>query len=219
MSPKSNKSNNQTLMRRPRVPRNRLRATTGGLTTTFRSRYLNQTVANGASVQVAGIVVVQPSQSVGRGSDPGVAIAANHQEYLVNSSTFIYTPAVGTTTPGTLFVAWVDNPEIIGRVYGADGLTPYTNAQLLGLAQTTNKCWSTPIWQQLTCSNAGIPPRRKMFSTDTTTQATVAGIDRSVQGMWIYAVQSAPLSTTLGYIHEEYSASLKGPQNNAISLT
>lgn len=217
MPTKSNKNNNQTLIRRPRVPRNRLRAQTGGLTTTFKSRYLNQAMSTGASIQSFGVVPVQPSQGSGRGNDPGAAIAGNHQEYLVQQSTFMYTPAVGTTTPGTIFVAYIDNPEIIGRFYGVDGTTPYTSTQYLQIAQTASKSWSTPVWQALTCSNAGIPPRRKMFATDTTGPTSFAQVDRSVQAVWVYASASAPNSTVLGYAMEDYVCSVKGPQNAAIT--
>lgn len=205
-------------MRRPRVPRNKLSAKTGGLSTTYRSRYLNQAIASGASSQGFGIIPIQPSMTVGRGSDPGIDIAGSHQEFLVHQSTFVYTPSVGTTTPGTLFVAWVDNPEIIGRFYGADSTTPYTATQYLQIAQTMSKGWSTPVWQALTCSNAGIPPRRKMFATDSTTPTSMATVDRCIQGAWVFATVGLPASTTAGYAVEEYSASLKGPQQVGITL-
>lgn len=198
-------------MRRPRVPRQRIVAKTGGQTSVFKSRYMNQVVASTTNPGY-GVILVAPAYGRG-GNDPGSAIVLYHQEYLVQQSKFIYTPAVGTTTPGTIFVAYLDNPEIIGRFYGASGSSSYSVANQLSIIQSSSHSWSAPIWQELTCSNAGIAPRRKMFSVDSTIPTTFEGFDRGFQGIWVFQTVSTPLATTLGYITEEYTVSVRGPQS------
>jgi len=195
-------------MRRPRVPRQRIVARTGGEETTFRSQYLNQTVVTGGSSQTFGIVPVSPAFH-STSSDPGSTVTRQYQEYLVTQHGIKYTPAVGTTTAGTLWMAYIDNPEVIYKFYAGT----YAYADYLAIAQTTRYNKSTPIWEATEFSVSS-PPRRKMFSVDTTTPSTSAEqADRTVQGAYIYATTACPLSTTLGYITDSYAARLKGLQS------
>ncbi len=195
-------------MRRPRVPRQRIVARTGGEETTFRSQYLNQSVSTSGAAQAFGIIPIDPALH-STSLDPGSTVARQYQEYLVTSHGIKYTPAVGTTTPGTLWMAYVDNPEIIFKFYSG----VYVYADYLAIAQTTRHNKSTPIWEATEFS-VSAPPRRKMFSVDTTVPSTSAEqADRTVQGAYIFATTAAPFSTTLGYITDSYAARLKGLQS------
>lgn len=195
-------------MRRPRVPRQRIVAKTGGEETTFRSQYLNQSVISGSAAQAFGIIPIDPALH-STNADPGATVARQYQEYFVTSHGIKFTPAVGTTTPGTLWMAYVDNPEIIFKFYSG----AYAYADYLAIAQTTRHNKSTPIWEATEFSVSS-PPRRKMFSVDTTTpNVSAEQTDRTVQGAYIYATTACPFSSTLGYITDSYAARLKGLQS------
>lgn len=194
-------------MRRPRVPRNKITANTGGEETVFRSQYVNQTASTGSTSQAYGIIAVCPPYH-SASDDPGATIAANYQEYVCTSHGIKYTPSVGTTTSGTMWVAFVDNPEIIYKFYAGT----YAYADYLKIAQTTRHSKSAPVWEPLEFS-VSTPTRRKLFSVDTSSLTTIEQTDRVVQGAYIYASTSAPTGTTLGVMTDHYTCRVKGLQS------
>jgi len=195
-------------MRRPNVPKRRMTAATGAATTSFTSQYLDQTIGTGVGSQAWGHVWVNPPAH-STVLDPGAAVSLQYQEYLVANAEFTYTPAVGTTTAGTLWVCYVDNPEILFKlVSGA-----YTATDYLTIAQTTANHKTVQVWESVTL-RASPTPRRKMFSVDKTPPASSEGADRVIQGAFIFATSSAPVSTTLGFASQRYTAALKGLQSN-----
>lgn len=194
-------------MRRPRVPRNKIIANSGGEETVFRSQYVNQTANSGSTLGAYGIIAVCPTFHA-PSADPGSAIAANYQEYVCLNHGIKYTPSVGTTTSGTMWFAFVDNPEIIQKFYAGT----YAYADYLKIAQTTRHSTSAPVWEQVEFS-VSVSPRRKMFSIDTSALTTIEGYDRVIQGVYIYASTSAPSSTTLGVITDHYTCRVRGLQS------
>ncbi len=195
-------------MRRPRVPRQRLVAATGGATTSFKSQYLDQTAGTGSTAQAWGHVWVNPAVHA-PADDPGSSVARQYQEYVVHNPQLVYTPAVGTTTSGTIWIAYVDNPEILYKL--ASGVYAYSD--YLKIAQVVEKHVAGPVWEALSLT-ASVSPRRKMFSVDSTAPASNEAADRVTQGAFIYATASAPLSTIIGFINHRYSATLRGLQSN-----
>lgn len=195
-----------------RIPRRRLKANTGGNETTFSSRYVSQTAGTGASLQAWGYVFVAPSLHASN-DDPGTTIARYHQEYVVNKATCMYTPAVGTTTAGTIWMAYFDNPEMIYKF--ASGSYGYSDYLLL--ARSAPNAKSAQVWQPLEIS-ATVPPRRKMFTIDQTPPASAEVADRTVQGVFIYATSNAPASTTLGFISDSYTTKVRGLQLQSVAL-
>jgi len=197
MSPKSNKA--LTAMRRVnRTPKRKFAGNLGaeGRVT---SRYISAGVAT-ASGQDFGWTFVAPALH-SLANDPGGAVISNYSNYRVLSSKFIFVPAVGTTTAGTFWVAYIDNPETIYDVLsGGFTITAATN-----IVQNMSTAKAAPIWEGLETS-VNRPARRKLFNVDTTSPASAEVTERTVQGMWLWVTTSCPLSTTLGTVSEEYTA-------------
>ncbi len=214
MPTKSRKSNavNTQLVRRPRVPRRQF--STNGDNTIITSKYISTsplTILTGATI-ASTLSFVNPAQT--SSLDPGQAIAWNFSNYLVRSATLTYTPAVGTTTLGTVFMAYIDNPEIISKVVTGT----YSAATIGQLAQSGSNSTSLPVWQQgsLTMNR---PPRRKLFSIDSTTVSSTLEVDRVHQGAFIVAYfgPAAAGTTILGHLSIKYTALLENPQASYVS--
>lgn len=198
-------------MRRPRIPRNRFTGKTGGLDTRFTSQYFSGNISVPGAAQAYGYCLVAPPLH-SKDNDPGAVVASTYQEYLVENSTFKYVPSVGTTTAGTVWVCFVDNPEIINGIVNFT----YSYNEFLSICRSTPaRSKSVPVWEGLELSIAGIAPRRRMFTVDTSilTMTEDEQFDRAVQGCWVYATTSCPFSTVVGTVSEHYSCRTKGLQN------
>lgn len=167
---------------------------------TVNSRYISYGVSTSSAAQSTNWVSVAPALH-NTSNDPGATVIQQYSNYVVRASRIYYTPSVGTTTTGVIFIAYVDNPEMIRNIIG----NVYTSGDLVNIAQNMSTVKSGPIWQPLEVS-MNRPPRRKMFSVDRSTPANAEIADRSVQGLWLIVTQNAPFSTVLGYVSEEYSA-------------
>ncbi len=128
------------------------------------------------------------------------------------SGTLHYVPQVGSTTAGTVWIGYYDNPEIIYKVYAST----FTTANLLALAQTAPHQVSAPVWQAVDLT---IPmrTRRKVYAIDTTVPGASTTADMTVHGILIIATTGAPFSTTVGTITQEYVAEGFGLQALAIT--
>lgn len=193
------------------IPRNRMRINrmdkAGAV---VRSRFYQASLATTAVAQMAGAYGVAPPLN---GSvDPGAVVLSNYQEYRMLSGTLHYVPQVGSTTAGTVWIGYYDNPEIIYKAYQSF----YTTANLLALAQTAPHSVSAPVWQAVDLS---IPmrSRRKVYSVDTTLPGSSSTADLTVHGIIVIATTGAPFSTTVGTITQEYAAEGFGLQSLAIT--
>lgn len=164
------------------------------------SRYISFGLTTSSTAQASGWVSLAPALH-SSSNDAGGTVIRQYSNYLTTRSKLIYTPAVGTTTTGVVFVAYIDNPEVIYNV--VNGL--YSLTQLTNIVQNYSTTKSTPVWQALEVSLTR-PPRRKLFSVDTTTPANPEVADRAIQGLWLIVTANAPSSTTVGFVSEEYAA-------------
>nr|WRQ65891.1 structural protein [Tolivirales sp.] len=149
-------------------------------------------------------------------------VAANYQEYIVQSSSFHYVPNVGTTTSGKIWAAYFDNPEVIYRMLNNLTTDPYV---LIKRASTVH-CW--PVWAEKTMVSPS-NRRRRQFQIDKTPpypydagkdyslSLGVADIDRSVQGSWFWFVEGAPAETNCGVVNVTAEVKLIGLQDSSIS--
>jgi len=185
-----------TLRRTARAPRRKFNGSIGG-EGRVSSRYLAAGVVTGAG-QTSGYVLVDPPQHSST-NDPGAAVLINYSNYKVTSSKFIYVPAVGTTTTGTIWAAYIDNPEVIYKI-----LNFYTGSQITNIVQNSSNAKAVPVWEPMELS-MNRPPRNKSFSVDTSSIISTDQANRATQGIWVWATTAAPLSTTLGTILEEYT--------------
>lgn len=119
-----------------------------------------------------------------------INVAKNYQKYLYKPGTHLrYQPTVGLNTAGTVFVAFIDNPEAMKDYVAADG------AGRLEIVKGQANLRSYPVWQEFTFPLTATP-RQRYFSTDVTTDYTSAEVlNRVCQGMYIYALELPAVTT------------------------
>lgn len=181
-------------------PKNRIRLSRmDSNNAVVRSRFIQYTGTTGAAIQITGGIPVAPALS--GPVDAGGAVIRNYQEYKIRSAKLVYTPSVGSTTTGIMYIGYYDNPEIISRVY-AGSITP---SSLTVLAQTAPHSVATPVWQG--CELV-VPQRsrRKSYAVDSNVPGDSVTADLTVHGVFIFATVGAPFSTTIGVFSQEYVA-------------
>jgi hypothetical protein len=202
MSPKTLKKQRAArdqLMRpvRAPIPRTRVPVMTQNATLVH-SRYITANVSTGTGVtQTASGLNVSPG--LHSGTDAAAAIIKNYQEYRIRSTSLIYTPQVGSTTAGVIYLAYVDNPEII---YGINAGS-YSSATIQSIIQSTDNVVSGPIWMPLVI-NGRPTTRRKQLSVDTSVPTSSVEADRSVSGMYLWSVSGVTALTTFGVFTHNY---------------
>lgn len=165
-----------------------------------------------AAADFAGVMPVAPAQN-NPSFDAGGTVIRNYQEYRMRSASLEYTPAVGTTTPGIVHLAYFDNPEIISK--WINGV--YNTATKLGLAKTCPVRSSGPVWMQQSLA-ASMSARRPKFVVNTEIGGlTVAEYDMQVHGIFVLVTEGVPFNTSFGVISEHYSVHGFHLQNAAIS--
>lgn len=200
------------LLRTPRVPRRKFR--TNNNNTVIHSRYVSSFplgILSGAASAYTTEFVNAAQTSV---LDPGLAIARNFSNYCITDYSVTYTPAVGTTTLGTVFIGYVDNPEIMYKVISG----AYTATQCAQLAQACEVSTSGPVWQQMTLT-VNKKPRKPWFNVDSSAMTSIIDADRIHQGMIItaYFGPAAGANVLFGHITPKYSAKLENPQAAFVS--
>jgi hypothetical protein len=161
------------------------------------SRFVGTSVTSTGAGVSSGYWPVNPGQN-GAG-DPGFTVIKNYSEYRFKHAKIHYTPQVGTTTTGVVYLAYFDNPEIIFKAQ------TYAHATLLSLCQSAVYSVSAPVWQALELP-AQMRYRRKVYAVDSTQPASSTEADMVAHGVWLYAVIGAPVSTTLGVLSIDYAA-------------
>jgi hypothetical protein len=126
----------------------------------------------------------------------GASIAALYQTGVFRPGTKVtWTPNLGMTASGRIYMAFVDNSE---SIYFYDS---NNQAVRSGMVKSTGNMVSGHIAQELTFT---IPsnPRRKRFDSNATTALTdVDIIERSCQGALIFGVDGCPADTVVGQMH------------------
>lgn len=190
-------------------PRTRIsRMDTGGATVS--SKYVfGSSNTDGAGTWVGAYKINPASYS---GADAGGTVLVNYQEYTLRSWKHTFTPSVGTTTPGVLWIGYYDNPEVMYKV----DTGVYSVATLLALAKQSPISSSAPIWHPQTL-NIPMSKRRKHYSTNSTNPGSVADADLQIHGVVIMAVEGTPTDTPLGNVSFEYTAVGFHLENNTLT--
>jgi len=137
------------------------------------------------------------------GQGPLTNISACYELFRVNQYRVRWQPSVGTLTTGTLYMGLIDNCDMIAKwnTYGTDKYT---------IIKSLPNMVSTKLYEQKEIS-WNKPWRRVRFNCDGTITATVAEqIDRTVAGLFVYLIEGAPASTTVGSFVFEQSIALSG---------
>lgn len=161
------------------------------------------------TVRYVSTILVDPVASSG----PIKEVSKNYETYKVDKFTLHYTPAVGTTTPGKIWVGYTDNPEIIKKAWAGD----YTPTTLLDIVKTLRHNNVYPVWQQWSMNIPNIAPRRKMYSIEANVvpaTLTPEAIDRDTHGMFLVYAQGCP-DTDLGVLTSSATYACRGLQSYA----
>jgi len=145
-------------------------------------------------------------------NDPGGAVIRNYSEYKMRNATYTYTPLVGTTTPGIVWSAYFDNPEVIFKIKTA----VYTLGQVSALVQNCPGAVCSPAWQTHEV-RASMVSRRKWYTVDSTAPSDQDRADLSVHGLFVTITVSCPLNTAVGVTTVSYAAEGHRLQTAAVS--
>lgn len=153
------------------------------------------TVANGGSGMASYIPLIAGTTS-SRAVYTFINVAKNYQKFIYRPGThFRYQPNVGLSTAGTVYVAYIDNPEAIKDYIAASG------AIRLDIVKGQANMRSYPVWQEFIMPLTATP-RQRMFTTDVTTDLTDADtLNRVCQGAYIFGVElptTVSADTTIG---------------------
>lgn len=134
-----------------------------------------------------GAVLLAPGNVGGRANAAVQRIGQYFQKGLFLPGTSLtYIPSVGLNTPGNIVIGFLDSPEQI-RFWA--NLAP---GQQLNFIRDLNNAKTSPVWQELHFPMV-TPPRRRIFSVDTSLTLTDTDqIDQSLQGMWVYCLFGVP---------------------------
>lgn len=180
-------------------PRTRIQSMTGA-GTVVSSITITNPLATPATGSWVGNMLLNPPANAGS-NDPGTAVLLNYQLYKFSRARIRYTPMVGTTTPGTIYIGYIDNPEMIQKwVYNT-----YTAAQKLAICKTCPNSVRGPVWMENTL-DAGMTVRRPKYSVDSTLSDDVNQIDRTTHGLFILASEGIPNSQVFGVFSIDYAA-------------
>lgn len=134
--------------------------------------------------------VMSAGTGLGRVNSPIDAVARLYSNYkYLPGTVFHYVPAVGTTTSGSVTVAYVDNAEVMAAAVLAS-ITPATFGDFVRGAANA-KTYS--IWESFTYPI--MPAVRKLYNVNASLNPGVATPDeyeRTTQGMFLISVESAP---------------------------
>lgn len=184
-----------------RAPRPNLRVSSMTDTgTKINSTFISQIVATGAASQFVGGLSVMPAGNA-TSQDPGSAVMRCYQQYRMNRAMFTYTPAVGTTTPGTVYVAYLDNPEIIQKWI----FNVYTPSEKLAICKAAPISSRGPIWMQMELA-ASMQTRRPRYNVDQNFVDDLAILDGTVHGYFAVCTEGVPFTTGFGVLSIDYTA-------------
>ncbi len=205
------------IMGRQRIPKTNLKVPRmNGGSSLIQSRYVAASVVvTTTGTQSNTNVLVAPVSYSGSPGDAGGNVLVNYQEYRMVSGSLTYTPTVGSTTAGVMYLAYFDNPELIQKINSGT----YTLANIIGLVKNSPTVKSGPVWMELTIQ-MGNRVRRPKYIVDTAGTTDQNTTDRCVHGIYVGVVDgvSQTSTTTYGVLTHNYSVQGFGLQNNNLSI-
>lgn len=196
------------IMKQPRVPRPRVSAKPSRDSCEVDSKI---TAISLTSVYPNGRHLVNPP-FYGY-NDPGGMVIRNYQYYRMLSARIVYTPLCGSTTPGQIWLAYFDNPELIYKIW----TNAITWPNMLLLAQSATHSVRSPVWQGVEMA-LPMSARRAKYSVDSTEPTTIPEIDRCVHGIVVMVTTGVDETTpAFGSCTLEYRAKGSELQNQTIT--
>lgn len=179
--------------RSTRGMRQKIQGSLGNTTLLRGTELLTALSITGTNTGTTALVPLIAGTSESRAVFTFINVAKNFQKFLYLPGTHMrYQPNVGLNTAGTIYIAYVDNPEIV-KDYNAASASVRADI-VKGMANMK----SYPLWQEFT-HHIG-PPRLKSFSTDVTTDFSDADtLNRVMQGTFLIAIEGVIQTATTTY--------------------
>lgn len=195
-----------TLELRNRRPRAKIAG--GTLTDTSNIQYhayVDQAPTSAGGI-ISGVNYLVGGDTTNISSSIGPTIVGSYRECLFRSGTKItWSPNVGFTTTGRIYVAYIDNPEVMVGYLG----TLTDTAKLAYIKALTNHV-NHPVYKEFTYNMPSIGTRRKRFDVNATGTQTVDTFDRSLQGAFVWVVAGAPGTTDVGAMSLTHQVTVYG---------
>lgn len=153
----------------------------------------NTLTSNGSGVQTDSRLYAPGNSQAGI---PGAFAAGPNVASFFNVGLFLpgtqatWVPSVGSTTNGRIWCAWLDNPELMEQWAGS------LLSDQINFIKGQSSARSWPVWMEVTIPMPS-STRAKKFRTNVTV-VTGEAYATSVQRYFIYCVEGAPASTSLG---------------------
>lgn len=195
-----------------KVPGNRVRVQSmNGQSATVSSRHTDFSKSSDTLGLADGFLLVNPP-TFSNQSDAGGTVARNYQFYKINHLKMRWTPLVGTTTPGVVYLAYFDNPELIHR--WTSGLLTYANK--LSLAKQSPNGVVAPIWMVQEIAGS-LMTRRSKYTVSAELPTSIDEHDQLTHGMFVYVLEGGPPTVPIGTPTLEYGFTAYHLQNRNAS--
>lgn len=166
-----------------------------------------------ALTQLAAELPIAPASNPPN-QDAGGSVIRNYQSYRMRRAVAHYTPAVGTTTPGVVYLGYIDNPEMIRKWF--TGI--YTFADKLGIVKSCPIRTSGPVWMEMSLP-ASMSTRMPKYTVNTQLSLlTDAEYALQVHGLFVFATEGCTNSSGTGVLSMEYSVQGFHLQNTTFSF-
>jgi len=139
-------------------------------------------------------MTVDVASGTASASSGGTSIINNYSEYRYKRLTLEWVPAVGpgaSASGGKVYVAYIDNPEQMNSWLSASVATNLARIKLMRNTEVFN------AWENFTYS-VPLSYRKPWFDVNLTTGNTVDELDRSTQGLVIFAAETVGATDTIG---------------------
>lgn len=170
--------------RAKRGMRNKIRGQLGTNTILTGNELLESVIQAANATTGARFYPLVAGSSEGRAVTLFSGVSRFFQKFLYESGTTLhYQPAVGLNAAGTIYAAFIDNPELVAAYYSG------TTAQRLQLVKEVSNMKAYPVWQEFTFPLVATP-RQKRFSNDAgVTYNNAENLNRVCQGLFAVAVE------------------------------
>lgn len=197
MAPKRAKSTNTianvVAARSKRGMRQNISGRLGNSTVLKGTELLTSATISGTGTDYTNVYPLIAGSTYGRAVYTFINVAKNFQKFVYMPGTMLrYQPNCGLNTAGTVYVAYVDNPEII-KDFTAAAATPR-----MDIVRGQANMKSYPVWQEFTHAIGN--SRLKTYSTDVTTDLTDSDtINRVCQGAFLIGIEGTSQTGTTTY--------------------
>lgn len=199
---------NRRTKRRGQTRGSRTGPLTGGFDgTTISTRSITSDLTAASNILSGSITIDCTAGTTAMGTG-GTGIANNYQKYRYQDLEVVWNPKVapGTTAAGArVYVAYIDNPEMMVAWLSGSNATNLTRIKTFATLRIFN------AWERFKYK-VPLTRRRPWFDMNATNDTTVDVLDRSTQGLFIFAADTPGATDNIGSFSTAARVTLQGWQ-------